>query len=329
MSDVDAELEKIRAIMKKMKGGRQHDQSEWRPDKASPNASLKWKFFFLPPVDSMTMWCYRHGYHFINNRSYECPRLHDSQSCPLCDYAFNEMQKYKDRESRSKIARALLPMAKYAVNIYFPMYETTPEHLRDKVMWFSMSQTVYDICEKVIFRDGPGDGPEPEPYGVFWNPEDAYPFILEARLKGEWNSYDASRFLPTKVPITKKGKEAINKILASRHDIPSKFESRNFDALTNIVKQLSGEIPMIVAQEQEGVAATGVKTVTSGNVTTIKHSAPLVVEKPKTKNVLESTEVELEPKEELETKPNEDASGKDDMEDDEELAALLSKLKKK
>ena len=235
------ELERVRAMMKKKRGG-SRDPNEWRPDKAEEGKTLKWKFFVLPPIEAMNgLWFYRHGAHFIENTRIECPRLHDEMQCPLCNYAFEVMRDIKDKDKRKEIRKALLPMGRYAINIYFPAFESTPVELRGKVYWFSLPETVYNICDEVIMRDGPGDDPQdPEPYGMFYDPAAAHLMILQARKQGDYNTYESSSFVKDKRPITQK-EGMVEKILEMRHDVPSKFDARDMDVLQRIVNNLKGE----------------------------------------------------------------------------------------
>lgn len=236
---VEYDLESIRAKMrsKKVKIRNEH---EWRPDKAEQK-TLRWQFFILPPTDNMELWYYEHGSHFINNRLYECPRVHnDGIQCPLCQFAFDLMKDIDDKEKRREIARKYLPSSRYAVNIYFPPLENTQQELRDKVMWFSMPQSVFRICEEVIMRDPPAvDAIGSEPWGVFFDPDNAMLMLLEARKKGDFNSYESSRFLNKKMPIAKT-KEKIASILAMRHDIASMFAERDVETLQEIVNSITG-----------------------------------------------------------------------------------------
>jgi hypothetical protein len=237
------DLEAIRSKMRQKKGGKGRDPNEWRPDKAEANKPLKWKFFILPPTDNMDLWYYEHGAHFIENKVIECPRIHDETTCPLCQFGFDQMKDVKDKAERSQIAKNYLSSSRYAVNIYFPAIDSTPADLRGKVMWFSMPQSVFQLCEDVIMRDSAGDSMESEeaaPYGIFYDPNNAMPFVLEAKKKGDFNSYEASHFIGKKMPITKGGDEKIAEILGMRHDLPSLFTARNVDALQSIVDNLEG-----------------------------------------------------------------------------------------
>lgn len=244
MSDLLYDLDAIRSKMRKRKGGKAKDPNEWRPDKAETGKPLKYKFFILPPVDSMDIWYYEHGQHWIDKTPIECPRIHDGTSCPLCQFGFDLMKDTEDKETRRKIAKDYLASSRYAINIYFPPVESTPAELRGKVMWFSMPQSVYTIMEEVIMRDPPeSDAIEPEAHGIFFDPKNAYPFVLEAKKKGDFNSYESSHFVNKSMPISKGGDEKIGAILEQRHDIPSLFAERDVDALQSVVDNINGNGP--------------------------------------------------------------------------------------
>lgn len=292
------ELDKIRAAMTKKKGGGNRDANEWKPDKVQEGQENKYTFFILPGTDSMNLWYYQHGYHWIDNKRLECPRLHDDMLCPMCDYAFGLFKETDVKEERRMIAKKFLPRSTYAVNIYFPDYDSTPEKVRGQVMWFSMPQTVYDICEGVIFRDGPGDGPDPEPFGIFYEPNEAYPFTLIVKHKGGFNNYESSRFVNSKHPISKDSAK-IPEILEARHDIPSKFAPRDVEALQAIVDRLKmgGVGPSDLEEEEKPAPA------------------------PKKEEPKQSPKMEVE---EEEINESSDASGLPD--DDPELQKLLKEL---
>ena len=237
-----SELDKVRAAMRAKKGKFVADAAEFKPEKAKAGETLQWTFFILPPTDNMYLWFYSHGYHYINNKRLECPRLHDGEVCDICQYGFSLMSETDVKEERSKIAKNLLPQQKYAVNIYFPAIDANPTELRDKVMWFSLTKTLYEMCESVIGRDDAGNGMEPEPFGIFYDVNNAYPFILKATKKGDWNDFSTSKFINKPQPITKKGEDKINEILSGRHDIPSKFAARDMAAINEIAEKLNGGI---------------------------------------------------------------------------------------
>jgi len=240
MADLMYDLESIRGKMRKRKGGSK-DPNEWKPEKADSGKSIKYKFFILPPVDSMDLWYYEHGKHWIDKKPLECPRVHDGDECPLCQFGFDMMKEVEEKEERRKIARQFLASARYAVNIYFPNVESTPQELRGKVMWFSMPQSVYLIMEEVIMRDSSNDDLEPEASGIFFDPSAAFPFVLEVKKKGEFNSYESSHFINKAMPLTGGGEDKVTEILDCRHDIPSLHGERDVNALQAIVDNYKGE----------------------------------------------------------------------------------------
>lgn len=317
MGDLEYDLEAIRNKMKKKKGGLR-DPNEWRADKAK-DTTLKWKFFILPPVDSMDLWYYEHGAHFIDNKVIECPRIHDDDNCPLCQYGFDLMKETNDKAERSTIARNYLASSRYAVNIYFPSIKDISSDLRGKVMWFSMPQSVYQMCEEVIMKDPPGDDEvDPDPYGVFFDPNNAIPFLLQAKKKGDYNSYESSRFINKKTPIAK-SKDKIEEILDMRHDIPSLFSERDVDKLQEIVDKLTGNKSVSVKSD---TAKKEPKN--NGDEDEEKDELDLdddnMEEADDTDTADEDTDDAIE---ETETN-NEEASIDDD--DDEDLASLLKEL---
>jgi len=240
MANLLYDLESIRGKMKKKKGGGFRDPNEWRPDKAEAGKLLKYKFFILPPVDSMDLWYYQHGQHWIEKSTIECPRIHDGENCPLCQFGFDLMKDTEEKAERSKIAKNYLASARYAVNIYFPPVASTPVDLRGKVMWFSMPQSVYQIMENTIMHDPDPSEEEMEAHGIFFDPSNAFPFVLEVKKKGEFNSYESSKFLGKQTPISKGGEEKIAEILDRRHDIPTLHPARDVDALQAIVDNIQG-----------------------------------------------------------------------------------------
>jgi hypothetical protein len=236
-NDLAYNLDAIRSKMRKKKGGGSRDPNEWRCEKADDGKKVQHKFFILPPTDTMDLWYYEHGNHFIDNKVIQCPRIHDGDECPLCQYGFDLMKETTDKDERRSIAKNYLASSRFSVNIYFPDISSTPAELRDKIMWYSMPQSVFAILEEVIMRDPPNDDDiEPEPYGIFFDPNKALPFLLEARKKGDFNSYESSHFINKAMPISKD----IEGVLARRHDIPSVFDDRDFDALQTIVDNLTG-----------------------------------------------------------------------------------------
>jgi len=299
------DVDQIRRKMKAKKGF-VRDPNEFRPPRAQDGQELKYRFFILPPLEegdkcadgvasrSMEGLFYvENGSHWINNRPYPCPRIHDGEECPLCEFGFNLMSETSDRAKRSQIARAWLARAFYAVNIYFPPDEVNPEDVAGRVMWYNAPKQVFDIWEQCIYTDDPGDPHDPQPYGVFYDEENAYLFQLVVRKRGEWNDYMASKFLVScKRPIVtlsngKPDRAAIDKILASRFDLFTKFAPRDVDGLRKLCDQ-------IVSGGDSGFDEDDVVS-----VATVAHES-----KPKARPVeTDASEPEPEPEPEVEAAP--------------------------
>jgi len=332
MSDnIAYDLEAIRAQMRKKKGGGSRDPNEWRPDKADVGKPLKYKFFVLPPTDTMSLWYYEHGAHWINNQFLECPRLHDGVPCPLCQLGFDLMKETNDKQERSAIAKKFLSSSRYAVNIYFPAVESTPQNLRGKVMWFSMPQGVYNICEEVIMRDAPEAALEPEAFGIFYDPNNALPFMLEAKKKGDYNNYESSHFVVKHMPITKGGPDKIAAILKQRHDLPTIFAERDLARLEEIAVQLGGdgfESQVSELPESRAPSASKPKPTASKSKPTASKPTPRL--KPEEIEEMEEEEIESSSEEiEMDEEIDDTSQSSQDAEideDDDDLAALLSEL---
>lgn len=241
------------------------DPKEWKPEQPkSPDEESVYRFYVLPhynvgdvidgnhevtqeDVDATHGWYfYTHGYHWINNRRLECPRLHDQERCPICDIGFNLMRTLPDdKVARRKVAKNYLPSTKFAVNIYFPDNDKSPEDLRGKVMWTSVPKTVFDRFEACIHRDNAGDEDDPKAYGLFFDLDACYEFKMIVRLKGGYSTYEDSRFLPnTRGAILTDSKER-QEVLKQRSLLHSKFASRDADQLTKIANQiLNGDSSM-------------------------------------------------------------------------------------
>jgi len=137
------------------------------------------------------------------------------------------------KEEKSKIAKLWLPRTYYAMNVWFPPYKSNPEELRNKVMWYSAPKTVYDIMENCIYRDDAGDKDDPQAYGLFFDPEKCFVFKLDIYKKGEFNSYEKSKFLPAEKTLLElaKSEDKVKELLEARLDISSKFDERDGSAI--------------------------------------------------------------------------------------------------
>lgn len=235
----------------------QRDAHEFRCDKAIKNP-VNYYFYVLPELKKgektadneasrdMELWYLPNASHFINNQSMACPRIHDDDECPICKMGFDMMQGIDDRNARRDIARKYLANTRYAVNVYFPPIEKNPEHLRGKTMWYNLPKTVFDIMETCLDTDEGGDEFDPNACGIFYHPTRCYLFKLDARPKGEYNSYEKSTFVPTTLGILVHEKDKkddpdwdkIEEIMNSRHDLYTKFKDRNHDNLLEVTKKL-------------------------------------------------------------------------------------------
>jgi len=253
--------EALEAVRKKMqeKKGRKVDPTRLTIPNAKPKDVFKYKFYVLPPLQAgdtcatgkasktMDLWNTPVGTHWINRRPYECPRIHDGERCAFCQLGFDLLSETDDKKMRSQIARSYLSAAYYPVNVWFPSYASTPEELRDKVLWFALPKTVYDIMEATIMRDENADTEDPQAYGLFYLPEEAYVFQLEVKNQGGFNDYKSSKFLPnTRGPMVKSGNGQLDsatmqKILARRHDIFTKYAARDAETLERLAKQVMRE----------------------------------------------------------------------------------------
>jgi hypothetical protein len=257
--DRNAALEEVRRKMREKKGGRARDPMQYVPPQVKENEILKLKFYVLNPLQAgdacvtgqasrtMDLWYVMAGTHWINQRPFECPRIHDGKECAFCQLGFDLLKDTDDEDTRKNIVKTYFPKQSWAVNIYFPPFESTPVELRGKVMWYAMQKTVYDIMESTIMRDASKDTDDPQAFGLFYDPNDAYLFQLEVKRQGDYNEYKASKFLPTtKGPMIKKGNEPdeakIAEVLGQRHDLFTKFAPRDAAKLAEKAREvLSGE----------------------------------------------------------------------------------------
>lgn len=259
MLDRNSALEEVRKRMLAKKGGRARDPMQFSAPKVDVGAELKLKFYVLPSViegdqvasgnasRNMDLWYIVTGTHWINNKPSECPRIHDGNDCAFCQLGFDLLKGTDDDEERKGIIKTYFPKQSWVVNIYFPAYESTPQDLRGKVMWYAMPKTVFDIMESTIMRDASKDETDPQAYGLFYDPNDAYVFQLDVRHQGGYNEYKSSKFLPaTRGPMVKvKGANAnqldeatMTTILTQRHDLFTKFAARS----SEVMAKLAGEV---------------------------------------------------------------------------------------
>lgn len=260
-------LAEVRKRYQEQSGRRSQDPNEWKPPKVQEGKEYKVKFIILPPLEvgdkcyggtnttnMRGLPTYRGGTHWINNRPYECPRLHDNEECKYCQYGFDLLSETEDKDDRRQILRAYVANEFYAVNIYFPPYKSCPPDLRGKVMWWKVTQktvwTKFRECLERNEEDARGDTPEEElPWGFFYEPDEAYQFLLHVTSKGDFNNYELSKFIAsTKGPIIAGDDgevdwEKLQPILDQRHDLGAKFDARDGAKLAGMVDALDSPEP--------------------------------------------------------------------------------------
>jgi len=269
MLDRNAALEEVRKRMREKKGGRARDPMQFSPPQVKAGEELRLKFYVLPPVSagdqtaagkasrSMDLWYMVAGTHWINNKPYECPRIHDGNDCAFCQLGFDLLKGTDDDDERKNIVKTYFPKQSWVVNIYFPPFESTPQDLRGKVMWYAMPKTVYDIMESTIMRDASKDELDPQAYGLFYDPNDAYVFQLDIKHQGGYNEYKSSKFLPATrgAMVKRKGTNelddaAMSQVLDLRHDLFTKFAARDPEALAKRAHEvLHGEADRTPARD--------------------------------------------------------------------------------
>ena len=253
-ADKNKLLEKMRSKQKEQQG--QRDPQEWRPEKVKQGETKEYRAFILPPLskddtcssgpaktDWDGLWYVPHGHHFVNNKKHECPRVHAEQgSCPVCETGFDLMREVTDKATRSALAKEWLSRQGYGVNIYFENIKSNPEELRGKVKWWSIPKAIYDRGAKVLEATGPGDSiDDPQAFGMFFDPDMAFPLKIVVIEKSEYNNYESSVFLGKAKPIAASEAE-IQAILAQRVDIHSKFNQRDPAALDRVVSEKTGAV---------------------------------------------------------------------------------------
>ena len=325
-------LDKIRKKMSERGNRRNKDEHEFRIPKAQANEELNFYFRVLPELSKdekcesgiasreYEFFFYPNGAHWMDRQKVECPRLHDGDKCNICQLGFDLLSETSDEKGRSEISRKFLPRTYYALNVYFLDTNKNPEEVRGKVMWMSVPKTVYDIFDACMHSDDPGDDEDPKAYGMFYDVVEGFLFKLTVTKKGDWNTYEASRFLPGKGPSPivkgKKGEpdvDRIKEILDQRHDLVLKFESRDTDKIASIVKKLLND-----GDEDSGFDKD--------------EEEPKPKSKTKPKKKVEEEIVEEDAGDDVDKSSSDDVeedSKVDEMDDDEELANLLDTIKGK
>lgn len=334
-------LEKVRKKMAERSNRRSRDEHEFRIPRAQGSDELNFYFRVLPELSKdetcssgvstrdYEFFFYPHGAHWIDRQKIECPRLHDGEKCDICQLGFDLLQETSDEEARREISRKFLPRTYYTINAYFLDTDKNPEDVRGKVMWMSVPKTIYDMFDACMHSDDPGDDDDPKAFGMFYDVAEGFVFKLTATKKGDWNTYEASRFLASKGPSplvkTKKGaldeKRAIT-ILEQRHDLATKFDERNPDKIATVVKKLLNDDGDGDGDFDED------ETKKEKSKTSSKKSSK--ASKPKDDDDVEESvddEVDESPAEDEAAEESSSASGDETEEDDEELANLLETIK--
>ena len=251
-------LEQLRRVREKMaERNNKKDPTEFRPPKVT-EGTKSYYIRVLPELKKgdkivngiyegpdMDLWYVENGLHWVNNKPMACPRIFNRDKCSICQLGFDLFQEHPgDKEYRKKVAKAYLPNTRHAINVYFLDINKNPDELRGTVMWYNIPQTVYDMMDACISRDGPGDEMDPQAWGLFYDVDTGYSFRLEAKPKGDFNSYESSGFLPSAGPIFRSedgssdpGK--IKEILAMRHNLFDKFPKVDMELITSVAKKMT------------------------------------------------------------------------------------------
>jgi len=304
-------------------GGSKRDPTEWRP-KYKEGETQKFKVYILPPLmeddiclgkdgspikaeSDWDVWFVNHGHHFINKRRHQCPRIHGTGDCPMCDAGFELMRDVDDKDARRAIAREWLSQESRGVNIYFLDSKENPDDLRGKVLWWNMPNVLFEQCVACIERDNPGDDEDdPQPFGLFFMPDEAFPVSIQLQEKGGYNNYDGSKILAKSRSITD-DEDELDSILNRRTDIRLKFDDPDPKKLSEIVDDK-------LASTAGGGGFDDDDAVSESKSSKSKAKDEEEEEKPKAKAKDEEEEEEEKPKAKAKAK----AKAKDEEEEEEE-----------
>lgn len=253
------DLEKVRnTVRANLKGAT--DPTEFRPAKADAGKTLHYYGFVLPPISegqlicggklkaprSMDAFFLRSGYHYIENRRVGCPRQISGEQCELCDLGW-EMVNELDQSDESyqiksqKIKKDMVANGSYIVNIWFPPMKANPPECQDVVKWYPAPKTIVDIWYACLSRDDCGDPEVPQPFGVFFDEDNALLFDITVVKDGQNNGYKQSKFVSAPPRPLSKDPKKIKAILAARHDIWSKLPPMDPDLLARTVARFSNQ----------------------------------------------------------------------------------------
>lgn len=236
-------LAKLRERLLKKKGGFQRDPAEWRAPRVGNGEEFRAKAYILPPLEKGEtcasgkaeqgmdgLFFTQVGDHWINRKKFPCPRVYDNDECPYCQLGFGLLSETDDKAARKEISKNYLPRTQYTVNLWFPDISLNPDDLRGVVKYYALPKTIFDKLEECIQNDGPGDDPDlPQPWGIFYDPQEAYPLSIKITKKGDFNNYEACQLLAAGKGKIAKSQKEIDKILDQRHDIPAKYPERTVE----------------------------------------------------------------------------------------------------
>jgi hypothetical protein len=184
-----------------------------------------------------------------------------------------------------------------------------------------MPKTIFDKLDECLARnDDGGDPDDPQPWGLFYDEENAYPLSLSICKHGEYNSYTETKLLSRCGPIAGSDEE-ITEILARRHDIPSKYPKRTSDNL----KTLQGFVDALMDGVDDS-GGDGFDTDESKEESATPAPAEPTPEPAKPAAKKKAAKKKAAPKEE-EAPAVEEAEAEAVDVDDPELAALLNDIK--
>jgi hypothetical protein len=246
------DVAKIRKALDATLKQKHKDPTAFLPPKAKAGEEHLYRFFVLPPLqrgdkcangvasNSMDSFLINAGTHFYNKKAYACSRVTpfatDEDICPICDIGFKLLGEATTKEEKQRISKVWMPWVKYYINIYFPK-KTKQEDLAGKVLVYGANKTVIDVMTSCIYNDDEGDEYQPKPCGIFYNENAAYLFQLSYKLKGDFNTYEASSFIVNskigKMPIAASDEE-IQAILDSRYDLFLRCEKPNMAELNKL-----------------------------------------------------------------------------------------------
>lgn len=239
-NDRAAMLQKLRDRLTQKKGGFRRDPNEWKAPQVTQGEEFKAKAYILPPLEKGEpcasgeaqmgmdgLFFHQVGDHWVERKRYPCPRVYDNDKCDYCQLGFDLLGETDDKKARSEISRTYLPRTQYVCNLYFPDIKTNPDDVRGKVLYYAMPKTIFDKLEECIQNDSAGDDPDdPQAWGIFYDPQDAYPLSIVVNKKGDYNSYVDSKLLAAGRGKIASSQKKIDEILAQRHDVPAKYPER-------------------------------------------------------------------------------------------------------